>query len=60
MPRSAAVAGGAGTSRLGEAALAEYHYVARDLRNTAVLVVIMAVLLAASVIVINLVRATPQ
>ncbi len=33
---------------------------ARDLRNTAVLVVIMAVLLAASVIVINLVGATPQ
>ncbi len=55
-----AVAAGVGTSRLGEAALAEYHYVARDLRNTAVLVVIMAVLLAAAVILINLVGATPS
>jgi hypothetical protein len=33
--------------------------VARDLRNTAVLVAIMAVLLAAAVILINLAGATP-
>jgi hypothetical protein len=36
-------------SALAEAARAEYHYVGRDLRNMAVLVVIMAVLLAAAV-----------
>jgi len=38
----------------------EYHYVARDLRNTAVLVVIMAVLLAAAFVVVQLVGAIPQ
>ena len=36
-------------SALAQAARAEYHYVGRDLRNMAVLVVIMAVLLAAAV-----------
>jgi len=36
-------------SALAEAARAEYHYVGRDLRNMAVLVVIMAVLLGAAV-----------
>ena len=36
-------------SVLAEAARAEYHYVGRDLRNMAVLVVIMAVLLGAAV-----------
>ena len=36
-------------SVLAEAARAEYHYVGRDLRNMAVLVVIIAVLLAAAV-----------
>jgi hypothetical protein len=36
-------------SALAEAARAEYHYVGRDLRNMAVLVVIIAVLLAAAV-----------
>jgi cobalamin biosynthesis Mg chelatase CobN len=36
-------------SALAEAARAEYHYVSRDLRNMAVLVVIMAVLLTAAV-----------
>ena len=40
----------AGPSRLSERAAAEYHYVRRDLRNIAVLVVVMAVLLAAAAI----------
>jgi len=40
----------AGPSRLGERAAAEYHYVRSDLRNIAVLVVIMAILLGAAVI----------
>lgn len=35
----------AGPSRLTERAIEEYHYVARDLRNIGVLVVVMAVLL---------------
>lgn len=39
-----------GTSRLGERARAEYHYVARDLRNIGVLVVVIAVLLAVAVV----------
>jgi len=43
----------AGTSRLGEAARAEYHYVARDLRNTAILVLVMAALLGVAVAVVN-------
>jgi hypothetical protein len=38
-----------GGSALAEAARAEYHYVGRDLRNMAILVVIMAVLMAAAV-----------
>jgi hypothetical protein len=40
----------AGPSRLSERAAAEYHYVRRDLRNIAVLVVVMAVLLGAAVV----------
>lgn len=44
----------AGPSRLTERAIAEYHYVLRDLRNIAVLVVIMAVTLAAAAIIVNL------
>jgi len=40
----------AGPSRLGERAAAEYHYVRSDLRNIAILVVIMAVLLGAAVV----------
>jgi len=40
----------AGPSRLGERAVAEYHYVRRDLRNIAVLIVIMAILLGAAVV----------
>ena len=45
----------AGPSRLTERAIAEYHYVQRDLRNIAVLVVIMAVTLAAAALIVNLV-----
>lgn len=40
----------AGPSRLSERAASEYHYVIRDLRNIAVLVVMMGVLLAAAAI----------
>lgn len=43
-----------GSSRLTERAVAEYHYVGRDLRNIGVLVVVMVVLLAISAIVVNL------
>jgi hypothetical protein len=38
-----------GPSRLSERAADEYHYVRRDLRNIAVLVVVLAVLLGAAV-----------
>lgn len=43
----------AGPSRLSERAIAEYHYVQRDLRNIAVLLVIMGVLLAAAAVAVN-------
>lgn len=43
-----------GSSRLTERAAAEYHYVGRDLRNIAILLVVMVVLLAASAIVVNM------
>ncbi len=63
-PRPAAAPAWAATSstssRLGESARAEYHYVARDLRNTAVLVVIMGALLAAAVVAVNLAGISPQ
>ncbi|MGZ6214213.1 MAG: hypothetical protein ACXWMG_04600 [Candidatus Limnocylindria bacterium] len=39
-----------GPSRLSERAAEEYHYVIRDLRNIAVLVVAMAVLLGVAVV----------
>ena len=42
-----------GSSRLGERAAAEYHYVVRDLRNIGVLVVVLAVLLAVATIAVN-------
>ena len=42
-----------GASRLDERAVAEYHYVQRDLRNIAVLAVILAVLLAGAAILVN-------
>jgi hypothetical protein len=43
----------AGASRLGERAREEYHYVARDLRNIGVLVLVIAVLLAVAVFAFN-------
>ena len=39
-----------GPSRLSERAASEYHYVIRDLRNIAVLVVAMAILLAVAAV----------
>jgi hypothetical protein len=39
-----------GPSRLSERAADEYHYVRRDLRNIAVLVVVMAVMLGAAAV----------
>jgi hypothetical protein len=42
-----------GSSRLTERAAAEYHYVQRDLRNIAILAVILAALLAAATILVN-------
>ena len=60
-PRPTAPVWAAATSsRLGESARAEYHYVARDLRNTAVLVVIMAALLTAAVVAVNVAGIAPQ
>ena len=50
----------ASTSRLGEGAREEYHYVMRDLRNTAVLVLVMAALLAAAVVIVNLSGIAPS
>jgi hypothetical protein len=45
---------------LGEAARAEYHYVGRDLRNTGLLVLLMAALLGVAVIVVNLAGIAPS
>ena len=42
-----------GASRLGERAAAEYHYVQRDLRNIAVLILVLAALLAVATVVVN-------
>ena len=42
-----------GSSRLSERAAAEYHYVQRDLRNIAILAIILAALLAAATILVN-------
>lgn len=56
-PGSASIAG---SSRLGEAARAEYHYVARDLRNTGLLVLLMAALLGVAVVVVNLAGIGPS
>jgi hypothetical protein len=50
----------AGPSRLSERAAAEYHYVIRDLRNIAVLVVAMAVVLAAAVVAFNALKIGPS
>jgi hypothetical protein len=50
----------AGPSRLSERASAEYHYVRRDLRNIAVLVVVMAVLLGAAVVAFSVLGIGPN
>jgi len=42
-----------GSSRLTERALAEYHYVGRDLRNIVVLMVVLAVLLVVATFAVN-------
>ena len=42
-----------GSSRLDERAVAEYHYVQRDLRNIAILAIILAALLAAATVLVN-------
>jgi hypothetical protein len=42
-----------GPSRLTERAAAEYHYVLRDLRNIGVLMVVMAALLSAAAVGVN-------
>ena len=49
----------AGPSRLSERAANEYHYVRRDLRNIAVLVVAMAVLLGAAVVAFSVLNIGP-
>jgi len=48
-----------GPSRLSERAAGEYHYVRSDLRNIAVLVVVMAVLLGAAVVAFSLLNIGP-
>ena len=50
----------AGPSRLSERAATEYHYVRRDLRNIAVLVVVMAVLLGAAVVAFSVLGIGPN
>jgi hypothetical protein len=52
-PRAADQRVTVGTSRLSERAAAEYHYVQRDLRNIAVLAIILAALLAVATILVN-------
>jgi hypothetical protein len=42
-----------GASRLTERALAEYHYVGRDLRNIVILMVVLAVLLVVATFAVN-------
>jgi hypothetical protein len=49
-----------GPSRLSERASAEYHYVRSDLRNIAVLVVVMAVLLGAAVVAFSVLGIGPR
>jgi hypothetical protein len=43
----------AGSSRLSERAIEEYHYVRRDLRNIAILMAVMAVILVAAVLIFS-------
>jgi hypothetical protein len=58
--RATRVAGGTvvGSSRLGERAMQEYHYVKRDLRNIGVLLLIMAAMLVAAFVLFNVVGIT--
>ncbi|MEX0626881.1 MAG: hypothetical protein WD402_10070 [Chloroflexota bacterium] len=49
-----------GSSRLSERAADEYHYVRRDLRNIAVLVVAMVILLGAAVVAFSLLGIGPS
>ena len=49
-----------GPSRLSERAAEEYHYVRRDLRNIAVLVVVMAILLGAAVVAFSVLGIGPN
>jgi hypothetical protein len=52
-PRAADARMTVGSSRLSERAVAEYHYVQRDLRNIAILAIILAALLAVATILVN-------
>lgn len=49
-----------GPSRLSERAATEYHYVRSDLRNIAVLVVVMAVLMGAAVVAFSVLGIGPS
>ena len=49
-----------GPSRLSERAATEYHYVRSDLRNIAVLVVVMAVLLGVAVVAFSVLGIGPN
>lgn len=49
-----------GPSRLSERAAAEYHYVARDLRNIGVLIVAMAILLGVAVVAFSALKIGPH
>ena len=49
-----------GPSRLSERAADEYHYVRRDLRNIAVLMVVMAILLGIAVVAFSVLGIGPK
>ena len=57
--RAVSVVAGGGSSRLSERAREEYHYVGRDLRNIAVLMLAIGVMLTAVVIVAHLTGVIP-
>jgi hypothetical protein len=59
-PRQPLFAAVPASSRLGENAREEYHYVGRDLRNTAILTLVMAGLLAGAVVLVNLSGIAPS
>jgi hypothetical protein len=48
------------SSRLAESAREEYHYVGRDLRNTLVLMLVMAAILAVAVVIVNATGVIPS